>query len=234
MTEYLLTLSSDFTTLLEKTDDYNVLIEIGQKEKAKTFRAHSIILRARSEYFRAALSNDWVRREGDIMIFKKPNISCNVFDVILRFIYSGTIYLELLEDSEIFELLEASDEDDLGVEETVSSCEVPKNIVIQAPRISQSNIDSEIILSKHAILISNYIVKKNIHSSKFALPLTSTSSHSFKNEKDITNTSLAQLQQQQSSEIISKISRVRPYFIDGAIFDTQHHGPCFGYGDIWF
>ncbi|CAG8618324.1 6769_t:CDS:2 [Cetraspora pellucida] len=31
-----------------------------------------------------------------------------------------------------------------------------------------------------------------------------------------------------------KISRIRPYFIDGAIFDTSNHGACFGYGDIWF
>ena len=37
-----------------------------------------------------------------------------------------------------------------------------------------------------------------------------------------------------SSGIISRISRVRPYFIDVAILDTQFNGPCFGYGDIWF
>ena len=84
MLEYFTTLSLDLTNLLEMADDHNVLIEVGQEDKVKTFRAHSVILRARSEYFRVALSNDWLRREGDMIIFKKPNISCNVFDVILR------------------------------------------------------------------------------------------------------------------------------------------------------
>lgn len=81
MTQYLSTLSLDLTNLLEKADDHNVLIEVGQ---GKTFRAHSSILRARSEYFHTALSNDWLRKEGDMIIFKKPNISCNAFNIILR------------------------------------------------------------------------------------------------------------------------------------------------------
>src|SRR5581483_1508360 len=85
MTQYLTTLSLDLTNLLEKADDHNVLIEAGQGKNSKTFRAHSFILRARSEYFRTALSNDWLRKEGDMIIFKKPNISCNAFNVILRY-----------------------------------------------------------------------------------------------------------------------------------------------------
>ena len=84
MTQYLSTLSLDLTNLLEKADDHNVLIEVGQGKNFKTFRAHSFILRARSEYFHAALSNDWLKKDDDMIIFKKPNISCNAFHVILR------------------------------------------------------------------------------------------------------------------------------------------------------
>ncbi|GES95794.1 hypothetical protein GLOIN_2v583538 [Rhizophagus clarus] len=467
MTQYLSTLSLDLTNLLEKADDYNVLIEIGQGKDFKTFRAHSSILRARSEYFHTALSNDWLRKEGDMIIFKKPNISCNAFNIILRYIYSGTIYLEQLEDLEIFKLIEASDElclfelfshvqdylitykvtwmqqnifnviqvafnhdscdklqkfclniinenawnffqseeflhvtetvisrllkrDDLGIEEidiwgflikwgiknsdvppesdlenfssedflnlentlhnllplirffNISSKdfyhkvwpfelilpkklrqdllsyyltgEEPKYTEIQATRISPKNLDSEIILPKHAILISNYIEGKNINSNSMSssLPLTipHSSSHLVKDNginipyrfkliyrgsrdgfsfesfhKNVDNRgpaivfikisesyeiiggynpvgwysygnyiatgdsfifsmidlddddiSLLQVdsEQQQPSGTILRISKVRPYFIDGAIFDTQFHGPCFGYGDIWF
>jgi hypothetical protein len=184
---------------------------------------------------------------------------------------------------------------------------------IKATRISPKNLDSEIILPKHVILISKYIEEKNTNStSSSLLPLTilQPSSYLFKDDginipyrfkliyrgsrdgfsfesfhKNVDNRgpaivfikiaesyeiiggynpvgwysygnyiatgdsfifsmididdddiSLLKLdnEQQQSSEIILKISRVKPYFVDGAIFDTQSHGPCFGYGDIWF
>uniref|UniRef100_U9TTQ1 BTB-domain-containing protein n=2 Tax=Rhizophagus irregularis TaxID=588596 RepID=U9TTQ1_RHIID len=445
----------------KKADDHNVLIEVGQE---KTFRAHSSILRARSEYFHTALSNDWLRKEGDMIIFKKPNISYNAFNIILRYIYSGTIYLEQLEDLEIFKLIEASDElclfelfnhvqdylitykvtwlqqnifsviqvafdhesceklrkfclniinenawnffkseellhisetvisrllkkDDLGIEEidiwgflikwgiensdvpaesdlenfssqdfsnlektlhnllplirffNISSKdfyhkvwpfelilpkklrqdllsyyltgEEPKYTEIQVARITPKNLDSEIISSKHAILISSYIEGKNNNSTSSSLPLTIPhSSHLIKDDgvnipyrfkliyrgsrdgfsfesfhknvdnhgptavfikiadsyeiiggynpigwysygnyiatgdsfifsmTDLDDEDISLLQfdseQQQSFGTMLKISKVRPYFIDGAIFDTQFHGPCFGYGDIWF
>src|SRR5437763_13235073 len=58
----------------------------------------------------------------------------------------------------------------------------PKHMIIQAPRISPKNLDSKIILPKHAILISNYIEEKNTHLPSSSLPLTSSSSHSIKGE----------------------------------------------------
>ncbi|CAI2174889.1 14497_t:CDS:2 [Funneliformis geosporum] len=38
------------------------------------FKAHSIILGARSKYFNAAFFSEWTKKENDIIIFKKPNI----------------------------------------------------------------------------------------------------------------------------------------------------------------
>ncbi|GBC05789.1 hypothetical protein RclHR1_06420012 [Rhizophagus clarus] len=79
-TEFLKSLSSDFTKLLFNADDYNVIIKVGDSN----FKAHSCILRARSPYFHSALSREWAIKEGNIIIFEKPNISPKIFEMILR------------------------------------------------------------------------------------------------------------------------------------------------------
>ncbi|GBC24811.2 BTB/POZ protein [Rhizophagus irregularis DAOM 181602=DAOM 197198] len=48
------------------------------------FKAHSVILRARSYYFRSAFSSNWAKKEGDFYIFKKPNVTPIVFKIILK------------------------------------------------------------------------------------------------------------------------------------------------------
>lgn len=70
--------------LYQNADDYNVQIHVGQENNAQIFLAHSVILRARSPYFRAALSVNWAKTDGNIIILKKPNISPNVFEIILK------------------------------------------------------------------------------------------------------------------------------------------------------
>ncbi|UZO13444.1 uncharacterized protein OCT59_004943 [Rhizophagus irregularis] len=44
-----------------------------------------------SQYFCAAFYNDWVEKKNGIFIFKKPNISPQLFEIILRFIYCGKV-----------------------------------------------------------------------------------------------------------------------------------------------
>ncbi|CAB4480743.1 unnamed protein product [Rhizophagus irregularis] len=68
-------------------------IIVGDEKNEKTFQAHSVILRARSPYFKRALSNDWARKEDGSTVFTKPNVSPAVFEIILKYIYSGTIDL---------------------------------------------------------------------------------------------------------------------------------------------
>jgi hypothetical protein len=81
-TEFLLArLSRDIGKLVEFNDEYNVIIKVGGCHE---FKAHSLILRARSPYFYTALSGDWARNQGNIIIFEKPNISPDIFEVILR------------------------------------------------------------------------------------------------------------------------------------------------------
>jgi hypothetical protein len=73
----------DLEKALEKGDDYNVIIKAGND--GKELRAHSFMLRARCSYFKRALSNDWEEEDSDgNFIFKKPNISFEVFKLILK------------------------------------------------------------------------------------------------------------------------------------------------------
>lgn len=90
-------LSENLCSLLEYAEDYDVIIRVGGGSSSNSgkstcnryirqleFQAHSLILRARSEYFRTALSSKWAKKEGETFIFEKPNISPTVFEVILR------------------------------------------------------------------------------------------------------------------------------------------------------
>ena len=77
-------LSKDLSLILNDADDFNVTIQIGENENTKEFRAHSVILRARSPYFKSALSANWVTKENDMIMFNKPNITPTVFDMILK------------------------------------------------------------------------------------------------------------------------------------------------------
>jgi hypothetical protein len=80
--------------MLNDSDDYNVIIQVGENHNMKEFRIHSNILRARSPYFRSALSGRWTTKrktynskKSDIIEFKKPNINPNSFEIILKYVF---------------------------------------------------------------------------------------------------------------------------------------------------
>jgi hypothetical protein len=77
-------LSKDLSLILNDADDYNVIIKVGEDENIKEFRAHSVILRARSPYFKSALSSNWITKKNDMIMFNKTNVTPNVFDLILK------------------------------------------------------------------------------------------------------------------------------------------------------
>jgi hypothetical protein len=82
--EYSQEVSDDYEKLLEIEKGHDVIIYTGENENMEEIRAHSLILCARSQYFCAALHNDWVEKENGIYIFKKPNIPPQLFKIILR------------------------------------------------------------------------------------------------------------------------------------------------------
>ncbi|RHZ86418.1 hypothetical protein Glove_51g58 [Diversispora epigaea] len=106
------TLVYDISELYLEADDYNVNLHIGYEPNVEIFKAHSVILRARSSYFRAALNANWSCTSKDnVYIFKKPNISPKVFRTILKYIYTGSIDFDAsIVEENLVELLHAADE----------------------------------------------------------------------------------------------------------------------------
>ena len=77
-------LSRDLSLILNDSDDFNVIIQVGENQDMKEFRAHSVILRARSSYFKSAFSAPWVSKKNDMITFNKPNVTPTVFEMILK------------------------------------------------------------------------------------------------------------------------------------------------------
>ena len=77
-------LSSDYEKLFEAEIGYDVIIYAGDEPNVKEIHAHSNILSVRSQYFRTAFSNEWAEKKDGKFIFRKPNISPNLFNIILR------------------------------------------------------------------------------------------------------------------------------------------------------
>jgi len=78
-------LANDIGKLLENSENYDVIIEVGENDNIKSFKAHSLILGARSPYFRSALSNNLAQKlDNGLMFFNKPNITPDVFQYILK------------------------------------------------------------------------------------------------------------------------------------------------------
>jgi len=77
-------LSKDLSLILNDAEEFNVIIQVGENQNTKEFRVHSVILRARSPYFKRALSSNWATKKNDIIMFNKPNITPIVFDMILK------------------------------------------------------------------------------------------------------------------------------------------------------
>ncbi|GES77836.1 hypothetical protein GLOIN_2v1534764 [Rhizophagus clarus] len=112
----LLEVIQDLDMAFENGDDYDVIIKVG--EDGKELRAHSFMLRARCSYFKRALSNDWEERDDDgNYIFKKQNISFEVFQLILRYLYTGIVDYDQHRKDIILQFLIAADE--LGLDKLI-------------------------------------------------------------------------------------------------------------------
>ncbi|GET00865.1 BTB/POZ protein [Rhizophagus clarus] len=99
-------IADDFENLLKAGEEYDVIIYVG--EELKEIHAHSLILRARSQYFRTVA--DWSEKKDGKFILKNPNVSSLSFEIILRFIYCGEVNLTNLQGPDILKLLIATDE----------------------------------------------------------------------------------------------------------------------------
>lgn len=142
-------LSAKLGNMLKNADDFNTIIRIGQDPNVQTFYAHSNILRALSPYFNKALSKDWVKKENEMFVFDKPNVSPSCFEIILKYIYTGTYNLDEKDPQEIIDILIASDE--FMLSEFISSIEL--YLIEKRSDWLRSNIESVILIcSRHSTM----------------------------------------------------------------------------------
>ncbi|CAI2179089.1 2244_t:CDS:2 [Funneliformis geosporum] len=102
--------SKEYINALESGEFSDIELLVGEESNAKVFKAHSVILKIRSPYFRTALSNDWLKKEKNVIKFQKPNISVEIFEIILKYIYSSVIELSHNDIKTNIAILIAADE----------------------------------------------------------------------------------------------------------------------------
>ncbi|RIA91538.1 BTB/POZ protein [Glomus cerebriforme] len=110
--KFLPKLSQNLLENLNNEKYCDITIEVGNDSSVKIFRAHMVILNCRSPYFQTILSTN----ENETPI-KLPNISAEIFQIILRYIYGGILSLNEFDGSDIIKILKAADE--LSLEELI-------------------------------------------------------------------------------------------------------------------
>ncbi|RIB30764.1 P-loop containing nucleoside triphosphate hydrolase protein [Gigaspora rosea] len=97
-------LSIDYLGLLEDKEYFNVIVNTKESSDTKIIYAHSNVLRYRSLYFRNELPNI-SKYENNIKIINLKNVSTQQFEIIVKYIYGGTILLENQDTLFICELI---------------------------------------------------------------------------------------------------------------------------------
>ena len=84
-TQFLSKLSQNYIELLNDNEYYDVTIEVGEDPNVKILRAHMSILCYRSPYLRRALTSNKNQNKDNVLAhIKLPNISPEVFQIILK------------------------------------------------------------------------------------------------------------------------------------------------------
>ncbi|RIB06398.1 hypothetical protein C2G38_2217219 [Gigaspora rosea] len=108
-TKFFDNLSFDLLVLLKKGKGRDVIVNVGKGTESKPFELHSGILYVRCPYFSNELDKlDY--NEEHIKEINKPDISVDVFQVIIMYIYGGIISFENMDSNIIFESLMIANE----------------------------------------------------------------------------------------------------------------------------
>ncbi|GET03427.1 carbohydrate-binding module family 13 protein [Rhizophagus clarus] len=116
--KFLPRLSQNFLEILNDDEYYDVNIEVGNDPCVKTFHAHKVVLSYRSPYLRRKLSTNKKNRDGILARIELSNILPEIFEIILRYIYSGRLSLKEYDTLDIVKLLVAANE--LNLQELVA------------------------------------------------------------------------------------------------------------------
>ncbi|RIA99034.1 hypothetical protein C1645_812023 [Glomus cerebriforme] len=108
--EFFSKLSQNYIELLKDDEYYDITIEVGEDLNVKIFRAHMNILCYRSPYLRRELASNKKKNNDNVLAhIELPNISPEIFQVILEYIYGGVLSLNGQDTSEFFKVLAAAD-----------------------------------------------------------------------------------------------------------------------------
>ena len=77
-------LSQNLLEILNDEEYYDIIIEVGNDPHIKVFRSHMVILNYRSPYLKRILSTNKKKSDGTLAHVKLPNVSPEIFHVILR------------------------------------------------------------------------------------------------------------------------------------------------------
>ncbi|CAG8524039.1 8172_t:CDS:2 [Acaulospora morrowiae] len=94
----------------DRSDHCDVMIRVGEHPNVKNFYANSRLLSSKCSYFRTALSSNWARKEDDVYIIEKPNISPRVFEIVLGYINNGVINWNALDSQDFLGIWLAAEE----------------------------------------------------------------------------------------------------------------------------
>ncbi|RGB42396.1 hypothetical protein C1646_751050 [Rhizophagus diaphanus] len=103
-------LSQNLIEILNDEEYYDITIEVGNDPFIKIFHAHMVILHYRSPYLRRILSINKKKNDGTLVHIKLPNISPEIFQIILRYIYNGNLSLNDYDNLDIIQILIAANE----------------------------------------------------------------------------------------------------------------------------
>ena len=78
-------LSQNLLEILNDEVYYDITIEVGNDPYVKVFRAHMVILHYRSPYLQRILSTNEKKNDGTLSHIKFPNITPEIFQIILRY-----------------------------------------------------------------------------------------------------------------------------------------------------
>ncbi|GBB91901.1 hypothetical protein RclHR1_19330001 [Rhizophagus clarus] len=109
LNQFFPSLSKNYIEILDDDEYYDITIEVGDDPNTKVFRSHMIILCYRSPSLRTLASNQ-KNSDGALAHVKLPNITPEIFQIILKYIYGGIISLNEDDISEILQVLGAADQ----------------------------------------------------------------------------------------------------------------------------
>ncbi|RIA81121.1 hypothetical protein C1645_837491 [Glomus cerebriforme] len=95
----------------EETEvDYDVIIYVGEEPDFKEFYSHSETLCSKSDYFKKLLSDKDIEKKDEKYVIKEPNITPQVFDVIIKYLSTGQVNVSNKSGIEILNIIIASDD----------------------------------------------------------------------------------------------------------------------------